>query len=629
MIILVSFTGISYSQLDKLDKTKFSQTELIIQGPAVGKVNISYYYDIYLLNPEGEFVFFRFELGDGEWTDWIGPYSSNEKFNLRRYWEECGIYTFQVEAKCNGTYNSSFEVIIIDGNILHVGGNGQNNFSKIQDALDNTSNGDAVFIHEYSSPYYENIVINKSISLIGENRDNTVIDGSERGDVITVNSNNISIYKLTIQRDGWYDDGIRLNANKSTIISNYFINNGAGVYSFKTNSHTIISNEFFDNHDGIKIIESNENQIISNNFYENYFSGVALFNCDNNNCSSNEIYGNTFLAIQHSYNGFRVLNSNNNTFYNNTIVSILDNCNAGIDLWESNNNYLIENKFIKNGLVWYKSFNSTLKNNTVNGKPLVYLVDKFDQIIDNAGQVILVDCNDITIKNIQLINVEVGIDFINSLNCEIENNSISKCWYGIRLESSKGIEILNNTINNNSYGIKLDLLSSQNMLMNNHISSNKYHGILCGGAHNSINNNIIEDSPVGIYLGGIFCRANMIFSNYIANNYFGIHIRSSNSNTIFSNTIINNRNGVNLSLSLTNIFKKNNFKDNIIHAVFTNSFLNRWKNNYWDNDKISPHIIKGKIRLVKHHPWSGAIIWEKRIPMYNFDWIVSKKPYQS
>ncbi|MCD6481001.1 MAG: hypothetical protein J7L31_01850, partial [Thermoplasmata archaeon] len=61
------------------------------------------------------------------------------------------------------------------GNILYVGGSGPENYSKIQNAIDNASDGDTVFVYDDSSPYYENIVINKSINLVGENKDTTVI----------------------------------------------------------------------------------------------------------------------------------------------------------------------------------------------------------------------------------------------------------------------------------------------------------------------------------------------------------------------------------------------------------------------------------------------------------------------
>ena len=49
------------------------------------------------------------------------------------------------------------------GNILYVGGSGTGNYSKIQDAIDDASDGDTVFVYDDSSPYYENVIVDKSI----------------------------------------------------------------------------------------------------------------------------------------------------------------------------------------------------------------------------------------------------------------------------------------------------------------------------------------------------------------------------------------------------------------------------------------------------------------------------------
>jgi len=63
------------------------------------------------------------------------------------------------------------------GNTLYVGGLGPNNYTKIQDAINNATEGDTVFVYDDSSPYVENIVVDVSISLLGQDKDTTVIDG--------------------------------------------------------------------------------------------------------------------------------------------------------------------------------------------------------------------------------------------------------------------------------------------------------------------------------------------------------------------------------------------------------------------------------------------------------------------
>ena len=51
------------------------------------------------------------------------------------------------------------------GDTLYVGCLGPGCYSKIQDAIDDASDGDTVFVYDDSSPYYENVVVNKSINL--------------------------------------------------------------------------------------------------------------------------------------------------------------------------------------------------------------------------------------------------------------------------------------------------------------------------------------------------------------------------------------------------------------------------------------------------------------------------------
>ena len=60
------------------------------------------------------------------------------------------------------------------GNTLYVGGSGEGNYTMIQDAIDNTSDGDTVFV--YNGIYHERIRIYTSINLIGENIENTIMN---------------------------------------------------------------------------------------------------------------------------------------------------------------------------------------------------------------------------------------------------------------------------------------------------------------------------------------------------------------------------------------------------------------------------------------------------------------------
>jgi len=109
---------------------------------------------------------------------------------------------------------------IASGNTLYVGGSGPNNYTRIQDAIDNSSHGDTVFVYDDSSPYYENVVIDISIQLFGENKETTIINGGDIGDVIVVTADQVIISGFTIEDSGEdysnHDAGIKLNSNENS-----------------------------------------------------------------------------------------------------------------------------------------------------------------------------------------------------------------------------------------------------------------------------------------------------------------------------------------------------------------------------------------------------------------------------
>jgi len=79
-------------------------------------------------------------------------------------------------ASINGSNVSSIKNP--NGNILYVGGSGPNNYTSIQSAINDASNGYTIYV--YHGNYNESVVINKSISLIGieQNGKKPVINGS-------------------------------------------------------------------------------------------------------------------------------------------------------------------------------------------------------------------------------------------------------------------------------------------------------------------------------------------------------------------------------------------------------------------------------------------------------------------
>jgi hypothetical protein len=80
---------------------------------------------------------------------------------------------------------------------LYVGGSGPGNYTKIQDAIDNASDGDTVFVFDDAAPYYESLTINASIHLVGENRNTTSIEGGNHAVSIFANGVTVSGFRIS------------------------------------------------------------------------------------------------------------------------------------------------------------------------------------------------------------------------------------------------------------------------------------------------------------------------------------------------------------------------------------------------------------------------------------------------
>ena len=119
--------------------------------------------------------------------------------------------------------NEEIHLPISKGKILYVGGIGPENYSTIQAALDVATDGDTIFVFNDSSPYEECIEIHDKISLIGEDKESTIIIGDCLEKIITVYDRQVTISGFTIKtndskRYPFY--GIYIKGEETTIKDN-------------------------------------------------------------------------------------------------------------------------------------------------------------------------------------------------------------------------------------------------------------------------------------------------------------------------------------------------------------------------------------------------------------------------
>jgi nitrous oxidase accessory protein len=285
--------------------------------------------------------------------------------------------------------DTSFSSQISSGSVFYVGGSGPNNYTTIQEAINNTADGDKVFV--FSDTYYEHVLVNKSIALIGEDKNTTIIDGSGVGTVVLLSTDNITISGFTVQHSGdapKVDAGIESRANRNTIFGNIVSQNGQygvgvllngtsnalvhdnyisengneGVFLEQSTDAVVRDNQITRNgHCAVVISQSRGNTIIQNIMADNYagvslwpgatdneitlniiqnqtYSGVGIWpEADNNSIRDNVLFNNSLYGIL-------ITKANGNVIASNTI----ERSNEGIRLFMANGSTIQTNNFIEN-----------------------------------------------------------------------------------------------------------------------------------------------------------------------------------------------------------------------------------------------------------------------------------------
>jgi len=405
------------------------------------------------------------------------------------------------------------------------------NYTTIQGAIDanETLDGHTIFVEE--GTYYEHVTVNKSLSLVGENRSATIIDGNYSGNPVTIAASHVNITSFTVQ-EAWY--GI------------WYVFNGFGIYlaegtSYNNISHNIITNNLLL---GIMVNASSRNIISDNIIRNNNSSGIMILS-SSNNMVFNNIIENCGLIIGGS--GIVVLNSTENVIHDNIVL----NNGFGISLALSGHNQLYNNNmtgnrfnFEMNGFSSSDFNNSIDTSNLVDGKHIYCLQGVKDIVLDSKidiATLYIIDCENITMKDLILTTNGIGLLLWETNDSKIENVTALGNARGVSVTLSANITIRGCSITNNDNGGIYTNCSLMCSIYGNGIRANGNFGIWMDYSSNvSIDgNHITETRGDGIMIA--YGGNNSISGNAISDNFNGVRMFSAYQNEFYHNNFILNR----------------------------------------------------------------------------------------
>ena len=277
----------------------------------------------------------------------------------------------------------------------------------------------------------------------------------------------------------------------------------------------------------------------------------------------------------------------NTVISGNTITTPLPT--MGLFVGDCNNTVVVDNKFVGCGLQLQNLSQTTLVNNVIDDKPVVFMNGASDSVVDYAEQVFLYNCTRIEVKDFapsanypRAIQLEETSDSIIT-NCrgnialtKSNNNTIcDSSPQEIVLEESSSNTISSNNITEAGQCLKLSALSNHNEIYGNRflnsMGSPEAGTLITSAKH-----------PLGIQLDN--CHQNKIYRNLLVNHYYAIECDEVSDTQIYENIISDCRAALALEASRRTRFFGNNItaancgvtisKGGAYNTFFHNNFFN-------------------------------------------------------
>jgi parallel beta-helix repeat protein len=507
------------------------------------------------------------------------------------------------------------------GNWLYVGGTGPGNYTRIQNAIDNASDGNTVFVYDDSSPYMEHLWINSSIQLVGENVETTVIDGQYYHRTIWSMATGVTVHGFTIlgclsfggrscfienncfkleNHENWA--AINFFSGSYNIITNNIICNAEcgiavndGTSNCTISQNTVISSKigiYIRGHESPGSLYIAQFNIVENNSLIDNDLGIHLGDITENNLAyHNNVIGSVVSAVDYGYPGNDWVgnfwsdytgNDSDGDGVGDTPYDIHSyghdptpamrpvHCLSPLQLIYVNSDWADDSLWhlwdsIQDGVNDAQAgslvfvFKGIYRESIVIDTILSFIGNRTGVIVDGCGAIgIMLQEQDILLKQCEVTNASVGIWIDRQIGCTVESCSIM----------------------NNSIGIQI--FGNRTLIHKDVISDNSIGGIFLGNTTNeiSIRNVVLSSNPIGI-LQSPFCTNCTIARNTISySSTAGIYLQGADATMV----IKENRISINhIGIRISSFAKRGRC------AIFHNNFLNNNQqasdesNSSWDD----------------------------------------------
>jgi len=460
------------------------------------------------------------------------------------------------------------------------------NYTTIQEAIDAANTGDTIYVR--NGTYYENLFIKKTISLVGENPEITIIDGSKANASFSPtvylygeDVKDVRICNFTIRgsNNAW---GIYILFQANTYIDNNIIaNNSGGIVADFSDNNTFINNTVINNKsEGVLFFYSSENTMKDNTISGNKYNfGISGSSFNHDIDKSNRVNGKSIYYLKNQSN----LVINPHSFQNVGYLALINCTNITVENLNLANNY--------NGILLAHTKNSTLRNNAFK---------------NNSRAMGITDSTNNTIQSNNITdNTWLGISLVHSPDNRFRGNNLVGNRLNFKVSGDRLSDFLQDIDTSNTVDGKdmRYLINCTDFVVNPSTFDNTGYLAFVNCDNVTAENFSMENNELLF----AFTQNSSIIENTVTSG--GISLTHSSFINLTGNTIMNGESGISIYHSHNNIVAKNNMVQNTEHGIYLQTSSNNtiFRNNITDNKDYGIILYDCSYNKIFHNNFNNAI----------------------